>query len=357
MEKILFVDRDGCLIEEPQDEQVDRLDKVKFMPEVIPALNRFLASGYSLVMVTNQDGLGTDSFPEKDFTICQNFMLEVLESQGITFKDILVCPHFPNDGCNCRKPLTGLLSEYLASDTWSRQASAMVGDRESDMNLAKNLGVRGLLVSTKPTKDSYSWAQLTSEMLDQPRRASISRKTKETDIKVSINLDSQDSIKIKSGVGFFDHMLESFAKHAGVSLEVECQGDLHIDDHHSVEDVGLALGQVLKQALGDKRGIERFGFLLPMDEASCQVALDLSGRPYVVFQGEFSTEKVGELSTAMVPHFFRSLGETLGANLHIEVKGDNDHHKVESAFKGVARALRQAIQVTGNSIPSAKGVL
>ncbi len=358
MDNVLFVDRDGCIVEEPWDEQLDRLDKFRLLPGVIPALLRFVGAGYKLVMVTNQDGLGTASFPKPDFDLCHDFLLALLRSQGITFSEVLICPHKPEDTCGCRKPRTGLLVNYLASNDWNRSQSAMIGDRDSDMELAKNIGVRGLRVGVEITgPEIFSWQAVAHELLDQPRRAKVVRKTSETNISIECDLDSCAPVKIHTGIGFFDHMLESFAKHSGIALQISCDGDLHIDDHHSVEDIGIALGQALKVGLADKRGIQRFGFLLPMDESCCQVALDLGGRPYLVFEGVFHTPAVGGLSTSMVPHFFRSFAEALGANLHIKVSGENDHHMVEACFKALARSLKDAIKVVGGDIPSAKGVL
>lgn len=351
--KILFVDRDGCLIEEPADEQIDSYEKLALLPGVIAALQRFVAAGYELVMVTNQDGLGTRSFPEPDFTGPHELLMRLLASQGIRFREVLIDRSFPHEGKDTRKPGIGMMRGYLADDGWMRAASAMAGDRESDLQFAANIGVRGFRVGPQ----GVSWSELAHQLLDAPRTASVVRNTKETRIAVSVNLDQPAEPKIHTGLGFFDHMLEQIGKHGGFALELRCDGDTHIDEHHTIEDSALALGQALKQALGDKRGIGRYGFTLPMDEAQASAALDLSGRPYFVFEGNFPRERVGEVPTELVPHFFHSLCETLGANLHLSVRGDNAHHMVEACFKVVARTLRQAIRREGSELPSTKGTL
>ena len=351
--KILFIDRDGCLIEEPADEQVDSYAKLALLPGVIAALQRFVSAGYELVMVTNQDGLGTTSFPQADFDGPHALLLGILASQGLVFREILVDRSFPHESKDTRKPGVGMMRHYLADDSWSRAASAMVGDRETDLQFAANLGVRGLRVGPP----GASWNELAHYMLDAPRTATVVRNTKETRITVSVNLDRVAEPQAHTGLGFFDHMLEQVGKHGGFALELQCDGDTHIDEHHTIEDCALALGQALKQALGDKRGIGRYGFTLPMDEAQASATLDLSGRPYFVFEGSFPRERVGEVPTELVPHFFHSLCETLGANLHLSVRGDNAHHMVEACFKVVARTLRQAIRREGSELPSTKGTL
>jgi len=351
--KILFVDRDGCLIVEPADEQIDRFDKLALLPDVVPALRRCVAAGYELVMVTNQDGLGTEAFPQQDFDGPQALLMQVLESQGIAFREVLIDRSLPSDGLDTRKPGTGLVRHYLADDGWSRAASAMVGDRESDMQFAANLGVRGLRVGAQ----GMGWMQVAHLLCDAPRIAEVTRETRETCIRVRVDLDAAADPEVSTGIGYFDHMLEQIGKHGGFSLALSCEGDLHVDEHHTVEDSALALGQALRQALGDKRGIGRYGFTAPMDETLASAALDLSGRPWFEFQGSFPRERVGELSTEMVPHFFRSLCETLGANLHLSVRGENAHHMVEGCFKAVARSLRQAVRREGDALPSTKGAL
>jgi imidazoleglycerol-phosphate dehydratase / histidinol-phosphatase len=352
--KFLFIDRDGTLVEEPPDEQVDRLDKVRWMPGVFAALQRLTAAGYQLVMVTNQDGLGTPSFPREDFEAPQSFIVDTLASQGITFAAICICPHKPADGCGCRKPKLGLMADFLATHAVDLAASAVIGDRQTDLDLATNLGVRGLKLR-KDGAPGETWPAVVNELL--ARRALVERRTKETDIRVQVDLDAESPISIATGIGFFDHMLEQLAKHGGFSMQLACKGDLHIDEHHTVEDCALAIGEALRKALGDKRGIARYGFLLAMDEARAQVAIDLSGRPYAVWEGSFGRSEVGGLPTELVPHFFRSLADSLGAALHVSVTGENSHHMVEGCFKGVGRALRMALRREGSDLPSTKGVL
>jgi imidazoleglycerol-phosphate dehydratase/histidinol-phosphatase len=352
--KVLFIDRDGTIIVEPADFQIDSLQKLRLVPGVVPALLALRDAGYTFVMVSNQDGLGTSSFPEPTFREPHEFLRELLSSQGITFEAEFICPHFPADGCECRKPKTGLLTEYFATQPIDKESSYVIGDRPTDLELAQNLGLRGLRISSQPGE---SWADIVATLTKKDRVARVVRKTKETDIAVEVNLDRESPIHVSTGLGFFDHMLEQIAKHGGFSLELTCKGDLHIDEHHTVEDCALALGQALKSALGDKRGIHRYGFLLPMDESLAQVAIDLAGRPYFVFEGQFGRDQVGQLPTELVPHFFRSLAETLGAAINLKVDGENTHHMIEACFKGVGRTLRQAIRIEGTELPSTKGTL
>ena len=352
--KILFIDRDGTLITEPFDQQIDRLDKFALEPAAIPALLRLRDAGWTFVMVTNQDGLGTPSFREEEFKPLQKLLIDILASQGIAFESVRVCPHTAADRCDCRKPKTGLLTDYLKATDWSRELSAVIGDRETDVQLAQNLGVRGL----RYDRQTLGWAEIARRVVEAPRRATIVRHTKETKITVSVDLDNSAPVQLDTGIGFFDHMLEQIAKNAGIGLAISCDGDLEIDEHHTVEDVGIALGTALKQALGDKRGVGRYGFVLPMDEAQAQVTLDLSGRAYFTFEGKFPRDVVGELPTELVPHFFRSVSDALLATLQMSVRGDNTHHMVETLFKGFGRALRPAIaRGAGSEIPSTKGVL
>ena len=351
--KILFIDRDGCLIEEPADEQIDSYEKLSLLPGVIAALQRIVAVGYELVMVTNQDGLGSSSFPQTQFDGPHALLMRILASQGVRFREVLIDRSFPHEALDTRKPGVGMMRHYLADDSWSRADSAMVGDRQTDLQFAANMGVRGFLVGA----DGVSWEEIAHRLLDRPRMAEVVRNTKETRITVYVDLDTRAEPVAHTGLGFFDHMLEQIGKHGGFALRIQCEGDTKVDEHHTIEDCGLALGQALRQALGDKRGIGRYGFTLPMDEALASAALDLSGRPYFVFEGQFPREKVGDVPTELVPHFFRSLCDTLGANLHVSVKGENAHHMVEACFKVTARALRQAIQREGEELPSTKGAL
>lgn len=350
--KILFIDRDGTLIEEPADHQIDSIEKLVFMPGVISALLQLKSAGYTFVMISNQDGLGTASFPQDNFDLPHELLIRILLSQGIEFEAIRICPHLPKDNCDCRKPKVGLILDYLTEQKINRDFSYVIGDRDTDIQLADNMGIKGLKIG-----GSTTWSDIAETILQKSRIAEMSRKTNETDITVAVNLDRQDSIVVETGIGFFNHMLEQLAKHGGFNLTLSVKGDLNIDDHHTIEDTAIVLGETIRKALGDKLGIQRYGFLLPMDEALTQVAIDLSGRSYFVFNGEFKRESVGDLSTELVAHFFRSLAEGLKANLHIDVQGENTHHMIEAIFKGVGRALRQAITKSDNSLPSTKGLL
>ena len=354
---ILFLDRDGTLIVEPPDHQVDRCDKLRLVDGVIPALLRLRDAGYAFVVVTNQDGLGTPAFPQEDFEAPQRMMLELFASQGITFEEVLVDTSFPADDAPTRKPGIGLVLHLLRDRgiDWAR--SAMVGDRDTDMAFARNLGVRGFQLRGAEFGGEFDWPAIAHALADAPRTARVSRATRETRVEVAVDLDQAAEPDVATGLGFFDHMLEQLGKHGGFALRLRCTGDLAVDEHHTVEDSALALGQALREALGDKRGIARYGFTLPMDEALATAALDLSGRALLVFDGRFARERVGELPTELVPHFFRSLCDGAGINLHLQVRGDNDHHQVEACFKAVARALRQAIRREGGGLPSTKGVL
>ncbi|QOC22539.1 bifunctional histidinol-phosphatase/imidazoleglycerol-phosphate dehydratase HisB [Wenzhouxiangella sp. AB-CW3] len=353
LQKILFVDRDGCLIEEPADEQVDSLEKLRLMPGVIPALLTLRQAGYRLVMVSNQDGLGTDDFPHEQFEKPHALMKQIFSSQGIEFDAEHIDPTRPEDNAPTRKPGIGMLLDYLADPTLDRQRSAVVGDRETDLELAANMGLPGYRVGPL----GQSWDEIVRAILDSDRRGHVSRTTRETAIDVSVNLDQTRPVNISTGIGFFDHMLEQIAAHGGFALEMKCSGDLEVDEHHTVEDCALALGSALDQALSDRSGIGRYGFVLPMDEAVAQVSIDLSGRPACVIKGEFPRESVGGLHTEMVTHFFASLSQTLRAAIHVQVTGENTHHMVEACFKGVGRALRPALARTDSGTPSTKGVL
>jgi len=353
---ILFIDRDGTLIEEPEDRQIDSLEKLRLVDGVIPALLLLQHAGFVLVMVSNQDGRGTPSFPEESFLKPHAALMSILSSQGIKFAAEFFCPHFPKDNCACRKPKTALLTEFMKSNTLDAEHSYVIGDRETDLALATNLGIQGIRVKTNQTP-GLTWPQITDQLTRGLRSAKIVRKTKETDISVAVDLNSEGPIHIVTGLGFFDHMIEQIAKHGGFSLLLDCKGDLQIDEHHTVEDCAIALGAALRQALGDKRGIARFGFLLPMDESLAQIAIDLSGRGYFVFEGKFNRDAVGQLPTELVPHFFRSLAESLGAAINIKVTGENTHHMVEACFKGLGRTFRQAFRIEGTELPSSKGIL
>ena len=354
--RILFIDRDGTLNEEPPDETVDSLAKIRFMPGAVAALLDLQRAGYSFVMVTNQDGLGTARFPQEAFDVPHRFIMDMFSTQGIEFEQVFVCPHYKHEECECRKPKLGMVREFIAANALDKRLSFMIGDRDTDMEFAANLGIEGLRISLSGPKHE-TWPAIAARIIGASRRASVRRTTKETDITIEIDLSREGSGRVSTGLGFFDHMLEQVARHGGFSLDLVCQGDLHIDEHHTVEDCALAFGAALREALGDKRGIGRYGFLLAMDEAEAQVALDISGRPFFVWEGILPREQVGQLPTELVPHFFRSFAESLGAALHINVRGENTHHMIESCFKAVGRCLRQAIRLEGLELPTTKGML
>jgi imidazoleglycerol-phosphate dehydratase/histidinol-phosphatase len=354
---ILFIDRDGTLIEEPADFQIDAFEKLRFVDGAIPALLRLRDAGYQFVLVSNQDGLGTPAFPRETFDGPHSLMLQVLASAGIAFRNELIDASLPADNAPTRKPGIGLALPYIRDHSVDWKRSAVIGDRDTDVQFARNLGVRAFQLRTPQFGGEWDWTGIAHALVDAPRIARVARDTRETKIRVDLDLDSNADAKVDTRIGFFDHMLEQLGKHGGFALTLTCAGDTHIDEHHTVEDSALALGQALREALGDKRGIARYGFTLPMDEALATAALDFSGRPLFVFDGRFARERVGDLPTELVPHFFRSLCDAAGINLHLTVRGENDHHQVEACFKVVARALRQAVRRDGGELPSTKGVL
>ena len=359
---LCLVDRDGTIIVEPEDYQVDSLAKLALVDGVIPALLKIQGAGFDLVMVTNQDGLGTESFPQEDFDGPHELMMQILTSQGIRFREVVIDPHHGGPEAPwTRKPGIGRVVHLLKDQgvDWSR--SFMVGDRATDKEFGDNLGIPTYLLPSRASDggETTTWEQIAHVVVDRPRVAHVERSTAETRITVDVDLDGTPGADAQTGIGFYDHMLDQLAKHGGFTLKVRCDGDLHIDDHHTVEDVALAIGQAIREALGDKRGIGRYGFTLPMDEAQATAAIDLSGRPYFVYEGTFERPSVGEFSTEMVEHFWRSFADALRCTLHLSVTGGNTHHKIEVGFKAVARALRMGIARHGDAteLPSTKGVL
>ena len=362
MKKILFIDRDGTIIQEPEDEQIDSFEKLKFVPHAISSL-AFLRqhTDYEFVMVSNQDGLGTDSFPENTFWPVHNFILDTLKGEGVEFDEILIDPHFPEDNAPTRKPNTGLVRKYMDNPEYDIANSYVIGDRETDRKFAENIGCKFLQINSAAadTEAASSWERTTAIAFGGERTAEVQRTTKETDILVRVDLDGSGRCDIQTGLGFFDHMLEQIGKHGQIDLTVRCNGDLHVDEHHTIEDTALALGECLLKALGDKRGIERYGYCLPMDDCLCSVALDFGGRPWLVWDAEFNREKIGEMPTEMFLHFFKSLSDAAKMNLNIRAEGQNEHHKIEGIFKALARSLKMAVRrdVYHYELPSTKGTL
>ena len=354
MKRILFIDRDGTILREPADEQIDSFEKFSFVPGAISAL-RFLRqhTDFLFAMVSNQDGLGTDSYPEETFWPTQNLMLDILAGEGVTFDAIHIDRSFPKDNLPTRKPGTAMLTDYM-TDTYDLKGSFVIGDRTTDAKLAENLGCGSFILG-----EDMDWQKIAELIFAGERIATVKRTTKETDIEVRINLDGNGKADIQTGLGFFDHMLEQIAKHGMTDLFVRCDGDLNVDEHHTIEDVALALGECIRKALGDKRGIERYGYCLPMDDCLCQVALDFGGRPWLVWEAEFHREKVGEMPTEMFLHFFKSLSDSAAMNLNVKAEGQNEHHKIEGIFKAFARSLKMAVRrdIMHFELPSSKGVL
>lgn len=380
--KVLFIDRDGTLvIEPPVDYQLDAFEKLEFYPGVMRNLG-FIRSklDFEFVMVTNQDGLGTDSFPEETFWPVHNLMMKTLEGEGITFDDVCIDRSFPEDQAPTRKPRTGMLTRYLNDEAYDMAGSYVIGDRATDVELAKNLGCRAILLQAdksllKPVAEggtaacagleevcvlaTTDWSRVADFLFAGERRAEVHRVTHETDVYVSVDLDGSGHCDISTGLGFFDHMLEQIGRHGSIDLTVRVKGDLYVDEHHTIEDTALALGECLYKALGDKRGIERYGYSLPMDDCLCQVCLDFGGRPWLVWQADFRRERIGEMPTEMFLHFFKSLSDAARMNLHVKAEGQNEHHKIEGIFKALARALKMAVKrdIYRYELPSSKGVL
>lgn len=355
-QKLLFIDRDGTLIEEPEDEQIDSFVKLKFTEGVFRNL-AFIRKNldFKFVMVSNQDGLGTDSFPEDTFWPVHNFILQTLKGEGIEFDDQLIDRHFPEDNSPMRKPGTGMLTQYINNPDYDIAGSYVIGDRETDAQLAENLGCKSLILG----KNGMTWDKIAELLFAGERISEVHRVTKETDVYIKINLDGTGKCDISTGLGFFDHMLEQIGKHGMMDLTIHTKGDLEVDEHHTIEDTGIALGECILEALGNKRGIERYGYCLPMDDCLCQVALDFGGRPWLVWDAEFHREKIGEMPTEMFQHFFKSLSDSSKMNLNIKAEGTNEHHKIEGIFKALARSLKMAVRrdIYHFELPSTKGTL
>lgn len=363
MKKILFIDRDGTLVVEPPiDYQLDSLEKLEFYPGVFRWLSKIYEElDYELVLVTNQDGLGTDSFPEEEFWPTQNKIISALKNEGIFFSEILIDKSLPEDQSSNRKPGTGMLQAYIHGN-YDMANSFVIGDRVSDMQLAQNLGSGSIFIGATCTEavklSTNSWREIYQYLKSIPRTSSIQRTTKETDITVKLNIDGTGIATIQTGLGFFDHMLEQISRHGNMDLDIQVKGDLHVDEHHTIEDLGLALGDAFLQALGTKKALKRYAFLLPMDDSLAQVAIDFGGRPWLVWDAHFKRERIGDMPTEMFQHFFKSFSDTAKCNLNIKVEGSNEHHKIESIFKAFAKCLDEACTLTENfKIPSTKEIL
>jgi imidazoleglycerol-phosphate dehydratase/histidinol-phosphatase len=372
MKRVLFIDRDGTLIVEPPETfQIDNLEQLEFIPAVIRNLYLIRKKlDFELVIVTNQDGLGSSGYPLETFETVQEKMMDVFKNEGIIFDKVFIDPSYPEDNLPTRKPGIAMLTEYLSGD-YDLENSFVIGDRLTDVELAKNMGCRAILFNNnqlldqKPELQSIcnlvttDWDAISGFLFTKERRAIIRRKTKETDIRIQLNLDGTGKTTVLTGLHFFDHMLEQIGKHAGVDLDIHVTGDLQVDEHHTIEDTGIALGEALLQAVGSKRGMERYGFYLPMDDCICSVALDFGGRSWLVWEVEFHREKVGDVPTEMFYHFFKSLSDAAKMNLNISAKGQNEHHKIEGIFKGFARAIKMAVRkdIFNDELPSTKGIL
>jgi imidazoleglycerol-phosphate dehydratase / histidinol-phosphatase len=362
MKKVLFIDRDGTIVAEPEDEQVDSFDKLSFLPGAITCLSKITKeTDFELVMVTNQDGLGTESFPEETFWPVQNKILEILRGEGIIFKEIFIDRSLPSQNAPTRKPGTAMLVKYLAKGV-DLSSSFVIGDRTTDITLAKNLGCKAILISNEISPEAElctaDWNEIYLYLKRTPRTAKVERITTETHIIVELNLDGTGIYSIDTGIGFFDHMLEQIARHGDIDLAIKVKGDLKIDEHHTVEDVAITLGEAILKALGGKKGIERYSFLLPMDDSLAQVALDFGGRPWLVWEVQFLREKIGEMPTELCFHFFKSFCDNAKCNLNIKAEGDNEHHKIEAIFKAFAKAIKMAVKQTDNfNLPTTKGTL
>lgn len=370
MKKILFIDRDGTLIWEPPDTfQIDSFEKLHFLPGVITYLRKIYQTGeYVLVMVTNQDGLGTEKYPEETFWPVQNFIMETFEREGIRFEEVCIDKSYPEQNLSTRKPGTGMLTKYLNNSLFDIANSFVIGDRITDVKLAQNLGCKSIFIRNYDKPDGYEdaiahacseWESIYNFLVCPPRVARVHRKTNETDIEIVLNLDGVGVGEVSTGLNFFNHMLEQIVKHGYIGMNIRAKGDLHIDEHHTIEDTGIALGEAFTKALGNKRGIERYGFLLPMDDCLAQVAIDFGGRPWIEWDVEFKREKIGDVPTEMFFHFFKSFSDAAKCNLNIKAEGENEHHKIESVFKAFAKAVKMAVKrnVGDNSLPSTKGVL
>lgn len=361
MKKLLFIDRDGTLvIEPPLDYQLDSLEKLEFYPGVFQNLSKIVTEmDYELVMVTNQDGLGTDSFPEDTFWSAQNKIIKAFANEGITFSEIIIDKSFEHENLASRKPGTALLTRYL-NGNYDLANSYVIGDRQTDIQLATNLGCKSIFIGTNANADlvTKSWSDIYNFLKEVPRVGYVNRNTNETKIYAEVNLDGNGRSNISTGLGFFDHMLEQVAKHGNIDLTITVSGDLHIDEHHTIEDTSIALGEAFLNALGSKKGIERYGFLLPMDDCLARTAIDFGGRPWLVWEADFKREKIGEMPTEMFMHFFKSFSDAARCNLNIKAEGTNEHHKIEAIFKSFAKAIKMAVKSTEDySIPSTKGTL